>query len=86
MFEISLFDILTFAAASAAALTAWHASQGYESTTRRFEKTLERGIAKTGGRASNDGTPDTLPISKTFPTSRPSLVRRIPSKANVSRS
>ena len=32
------------------------------------------------------GTPDTLPISKTFLTSRPSLVRRIPSKANGSRS
>ena len=54
MFEINLFDILTFGAASAAALTAWLASQGYESTTRRLENTLERGFSKTGGRASSD--------------------------------
>ena len=33
-----------------------------------------------------EGTPDTLPIPKTFPTSPPSPVRPIPSKVNVSRS
>ncbi len=42
MFEISLFDILTFGAATTAALMAWRASQAYEDTTRRMERAIER--------------------------------------------